>query len=77
MPEEKLPTKGQLQARLRQVEANLFRAEYSGEINPDNPDQREILDFHIGTSAADVTTWVEEMAKGLGYSDVAWQRETE
>ena len=75
MPEEKPCTKGPLQARLRQVEANLFRAEYSGEINPDNPDQREIPDYHIGTSAADVRTWVEEMAKGLGYSEVVWERE--
>jgi hypothetical protein len=50
----------------------LFRAEYSGEMNPDDPDDRELLDFHVGTSEADVRTWVEEMAKGLGYSHVVW-----
>ena len=57
------------------METNVFRAEYSGEINPENPDEREVLDYHIGTSAADVMTWVSEMAKGLGYTEVVWDQE--
>jgi hypothetical protein len=74
MAEEQATTKGALHARIRQVETNVFRAEYSGEINPENPDEREVLDYHIGTSAADVRTWVDEMAKGLGYTKVVWEQ---
>ena len=44
----------------------------TSEVNPENPDERELLDFHIGTSETDVRVWVEEMAKGLGYSNVVW-----
>lgn len=71
MPEMK-SARGEFHARIRQVERNVFRAEYRGEVNPENPDAREMLDFHIGTSAQDVRVWVEEMAKGLGYSHVVW-----
>jgi hypothetical protein len=63
---------GEFHARIRQVERDVFRAEYSGEVNPEKPDERELLDFHIGTSEQDVRVWVEEMAKGLGYSSVVW-----
>lgn len=66
------PTSGVLHALLREVEPGLFRAEYTGEINPENPDEREIPDYHIGTDAAGVKNWVEEMAKGLGYDSVVW-----
>ncbi|MDR3537472.1 MAG: hypothetical protein P4L71_13325 [Acetobacteraceae bacterium] len=52
----------------------LYRAECSGVINSQETDEREILDFHIGTTAADVKTWVEEKARGLGYAEVAWER---
>jgi len=65
---------GEFHASLRQVEEGLFRAEYSGEINPDNPHpDREIPDYHVGTSAADVKIWVEQMASNLGYSQVVWE----
>lgn len=63
---------GELHASLRQIEDGLFRAEYSGEINPENPDAREIPDNHVGTSAADVKIWVEQMATSLGYERVIW-----
>lgn len=66
------PTSGTLHAVLREVEPGLFRAEYSGEINPDNPDEREIPDYHVGTDAGGVRQWVEEMAAGLGYEKVVW-----
>jgi hypothetical protein len=71
MPEMKY-ARGEFHARIRQVERGVFRAEYSGEVNPENPDERELLDFHIGTSEEDVRVWVEEMAKGLGYTKVIW-----
>ena len=64
--------KGVLHAVLREVEPTLYRAEYSGEINPENPDERAIPDFHIGTDAAGVKYWVEEMATRLGYTAVVW-----
>jgi len=66
------PRSGMMRAVLREVEPGLFRAEYSGEINPDNPDEREIPDYHIGTAASDVKTWVEQMAAGMGYEGVQW-----
>jgi hypothetical protein len=66
------PTSGTLRAMLREIEPGLYRAEYSGEINPEDPDEREIPDFHIGTDAAGVRLWVEEMASGLGYEKVVW-----
>lgn len=74
MADEKPRTKGRFHARLVQVESDLYRAEYSGELNPDNPDEREAIDFHIGTDSDGVRMWVEEMAKGLGYSEVVWEQ---
>lgn len=70
---EKLP-KGSLRAVLREVEPGLFRAEYTGEINPENPDDREIPDFHVGTDAGGVKNWVEEMATRMGYESVLWDK---
>jgi hypothetical protein len=66
------PTRGDLHASLREVEKGLFRAEYKGEINPEDPDAREIPDYHVGTSMADVKIWVEQMATGLRYRRVVW-----
>ena len=65
-------SKGDLHASLTQMEANLFRAEYLGEINPADPDARAIPDFHIGTSADEVRVWVEQMARAMGYNRVIW-----
>jgi hypothetical protein len=69
--EKKRPL-GEFHASLRQVENGLFQAQYSGEINPENPDSREIPDVHVGTSAAEVKVWVEQMAQNLGYTRVVW-----
>ena len=63
---------GEFRASLREVEPGIFRATYSGEINPEDPDEREIPDYHVGTSAVDVKIWVEQMASGLGYTRVIW-----
>lgn len=69
--EKKRPL-GEFHASLRQVEEGLFRAEYSGEINPEDPDAREIPDVHLGSSATEVKIWVEQMANNLGYTRVVW-----
>lgn len=72
MSDQPKPRSGVLHATLREVSPGLFSADYGGEINPENSDAREIPDRHIATSAADVKTWVEQMAAGLGYERVAW-----
>jgi hypothetical protein len=69
---EKRRSLGTLHARMRRAGDQLFRAEYSGEINPDPSDARDIPDYHVGTTAADVKIWVEQMAQGLGYDRVVW-----
>jgi hypothetical protein len=69
---EKRRSLGDLHARMRPVEGGLFRAEYSGEINPESSDARDIPDYHVSTSAEDVKTWVEQMAQRLGYDRVVW-----
>ena len=69
---EKRRSLGVLHARMRQVEDELFRAEYRGEINPEPSDARDIPDYHVGTSATEVKIWVEQMATGLGYDRVVW-----
>jgi hypothetical protein len=71
-PSPEASPRGPFRARLRHV-SGVYRAEYGGEINPADPDAREILDYHIGTSAEEVKNWVEEMARGLGYSEVVWE----
>ena len=71
MLEKKRPL-GEFHANLREVEEGLSLAEYSGEINPENPDAREIPDRHVGTSPQEVKVWVEQMALGLGYECVIW-----
>lgn len=65
-------TRGTFHARIQRVEEGLYRAEYSGEINPENTDERDIPDYHLGTSMTDVKVWVEQMARGLGYREVIW-----
>jgi hypothetical protein len=69
---EKQRSLGVFHARMRQVEDALFRAEYSGEINPEPTDARDIPDYHVATSAMEVKIWVEQMAEGLGYERVVW-----
>jgi hypothetical protein len=64
---------GTLHARLREVEPGLFSAEYSGEMNSDDPGPETFPDSHLGTDASGVKNWVEEMAAGLGYDRVVWE----
>jgi hypothetical protein len=66
--------RGELHAVLRRMEDGTYRAEYTGELNPDNPDERELPDFHLSTSKESVTNWVEQMAEGMGYSRVVWDQ---
>ena len=74
MSDQAATPKGAFHARLTHT-AGVWRAEYSGEVNPENPDAREVLDYHIGTEAHEVKGWVEQMARGLGYPEVVWEDE--
>jgi len=65
--------KGTLRASLVEVERGLYRAQYSGEINPDPSDERDFPDYHIGTDPQGVRTWVEQMAQEMGYDRVEWE----
>lgn len=47
---EKRRPLGDFHASLRKVADGLYRAEYSGEINPERPDAREIPDYRVGTA---------------------------
>jgi hypothetical protein len=66
-------------AVLEQVEPSLFRATYRGDFNPEMQGSDLELngphilpDMHIGTSAADVKSWVEALAASQGYAKVVW-----
>ena len=72
MADTQTATRGEFHASSREMEPGVFRAEYRGEMNPDDPDARELPDFHLGTSVADVTTWVEQMAQSMGFHRVIW-----
>jgi hypothetical protein len=73
MPDNPQTNKGELRATLREVEPGLFRAEYLGEINPDDPDARAIPDAHVSSTPQDAKIWVEQMARTLGYTRVVWE----
>jgi hypothetical protein len=64
--------RGELHAVLRKMEDGIYRAEYTGELNPENPYEREFPDFHVSTSMESARSWVEQMARGMGYSRVVW-----
>jgi hypothetical protein len=55
-----------------EVEPGVFRAEHRGKLDPTDPDERELPDFHLGTSLADVKIWVEQMARSMAYDRVVW-----
>ncbi len=67
------PSKGTMRAILHEPEQGLYRAEYSGEMNPEDSDARDFPDSHIGTDANGVRQWVEAMAISLGYDKVVWE----
>ncbi len=54
-------TRGEFHAAIREIEPGVFRAEYSGELNPQDPDARELPDYHLGTSVADVKVRVKQL----------------
>jgi hypothetical protein len=72
MSQSSKTSKGTMHAVLHETEPGLYRAEYSGELNPEDPDAREFPDSHIGTDADGVRQWVESMAANLGYDKVVW-----
>ncbi|HXT82419.1 MAG TPA: hypothetical protein VN702_22855 [Acetobacteraceae bacterium] len=67
------PSARALHARLREVESGIFQAEYPGELNPSDPDERALPDSHIGTDPSSVRLWVEQMARSMGYRSVVWE----
>jgi hypothetical protein len=62
-----------LRARMERTSDGMFTAEYTGELNPTDPDARALPDMHLGTEEREVKFWVEEMAKGMGYVRVEWE----
>jgi hypothetical protein len=71
---------GVFRARLEQVESDLFKAVYRGDLNPSDPmddingDERRLFpDSHIGTDAGSVRSFVESLAKNRGFSQVVWE----
>ncbi len=77
MSEKQHARHGSMHAVLHEVETGLYRAQYSGEINPENADEREIPDSHIGTDPNAVKHWVEAMAISLGYENVVWDEQVQ
>lgn len=72
MTDVQTPARGVFHAAICEMEPGVFHAEYRGELNPHDPDERELPDFHLGTSISDVKVWVEQMARSMGYSRVIW-----
>lgn len=66
-------TKGTLRAIMREMEPNVFKVEYPGEMNQDEAGVEAFPDSHVGTDAASVKLWVETMARDLGYDRVVWE----
>ena len=65
--------RGDFHARIRKVESDLFKAEYSGESNPDHPDpRRELVDSHVTRTLEEAKSFVEELARSLNYRRVVW-----
>ena len=67
-------SRGTLRAILREIEPGLFSAKYPGELNQEEGGPQTYPDTHIGTDAEGVRMWVEEMAKGMGYDQVTWEK---
>lgn len=65
-------SRGEFHAIMREMEPGVFRAEYRGEMNPQQTDARTLPDYHLGNSRDDVRIWVEQMARAMGYERVVW-----
>ena len=62
-----------LHATLEEVEPGLFKASYPGALNgSDHPQGGQLPDSHIATSPESIRTFVEQMARGLGFDRVEW-----
>lgn len=64
--------RGDFHARIRKLESDLFKAEYTGEFNPDHPDARELVDSHVTRTLDEAKSFVEELARSLNYRRVVW-----
>jgi hypothetical protein len=65
--------KGDFHARIRRVEIDLYKAEYTGDLNPENPHPgSEWPDSHVATSLEEAKAFVENLARSLNYSRVVW-----
>lgn len=65
---------GEFHARLEKVEPKVYRAVFAGELNPAHPRTGEAwADAHLGDTPEGVKSWVENMARELGYSRVVWE----
>ena len=72
--QEKAPGhRGDFHARIREVEDGLYLAEFTGELNPDNPDAREWTDSHLSTSLDEAKVFVENLARTENYARVVWE----
>lgn len=66
--------KGEFHARVEQVEKGIWRAVYAGELNPEDPASGQAWpDSHLGDSADSVKTFVENLARQMGYARVVWE----
>lgn len=70
MPDQSL---GTLHARLLEVEPGLFQAEYVEDDRERQMPTLSLPDSHIGTDREGVRTWVEQMARNMGYDAVVWE----
>ncbi|MGH7209869.1 MAG: hypothetical protein ACREF1_00190 [Acetobacteraceae bacterium] len=68
-------------AEMDEPEPGVFRATYRADTNPDRGaseievgDPRILPDMHVGTDAAGVKMWVEQLAASRGYQKVVWDR---
>ncbi len=65
--------KGDFHARISRVEADLYKAEYTGDLNPDDPNpRREWPDSHLATSLEEAKAFVENLARSLDFQRVVW-----
>ena len=72
MADARNAARSEFHAVIREVEPGVYRAEYRGEMDPEDPDERELPDYHVGTSVADVKIWTEQMARTMGYARIVW-----
>lgn len=74
MAEVQNPMRRGFHVTIREMEPSAFRAEYCGEWNTEDPDERELADLHLGTSIADLKVRVNRVARSRGYNRAAGTR---